>query len=806
MNNNEFGRRWCVLIVLSALVTLAVVKPVQATPPGVTGHVIGLDAKGVPMGSVSGAKIEFKDRAGKVAASVISDKRGNYQATLQPGTYTYKVQAAGFKDENAARAITLNLSDGNAVYNFSLSRGKTDPKSLAPKLAAEAVGTLKGKVQGKTAEGKLIDIPEATISLRRPRDKKPTTVITRSNDPKFPKEQGHYQVILDAGAYQISVAAAGFETLVIADPQAITEGKTETRDFVLTLSKYPEPTGQGIKGSIKFADAKSLPAKVKVSIRSLSEGSTPSTPFDSDVKGAYQRDLRSGRYQVVAEAEGFRTAISEPKDVFAGKYTIVDLRLVPAVNKGLLFVATVYERPEGGGKTPLPGATVLLRKVGDSLTGAPKGMTGADGKVSLKAGSTGKHQVLATMKGYKSVGIPFDIASGDNHAEFELVRDGTAITYRLRIVEGNDKLKLARPVTEAKIALSQQGRAIQSGSSDSKGGHIFYLAPGTYQIDVTHVGYTPERREVTLAAGDLPRDVVVVLTKASDAKTAKLHLRVVERVKSGDKTSDRPIVGAEIVVNEIGKRNSFPLPKSGIGGGSSAALPAGSYEVSVTKTGFKPSTMMVDIAAKDVSREIIVVASEIPPNKLATLHLHVVERTKSGEKAVSSANIAITQKNKRIEGKHLTDKEGRLDVPLPAGSYSVAVTKAGYSSKTVELATQDGIQPIVLVASEMPPTKLATLNLRVVERPKSGEKTIAGAEIAISYEGRRIMPDSKSGPDGKWAAPLHAGNYTVVVTKAGFSSNTVRVEIAAQDVNYPDIVLVAIVPQDKKPIDKKKPK
>src|SRR5262245_6528235 len=134
-----------------ALFALVLTNPIQAAGPGVSGQVLGLNEKGLPVGNVAGARIEFKNRAGKVAASVLSDKKGSYKVDLPPGNYTYKIQAAGFKDEDAGRGISLTLSEGYAVHNFSLIRGKTDPKQKGPKLAVEAVGTLKGRVQGKTA-------------------------------------------------------------------------------------------------------------------------------------------------------------------------------------------------------------------------------------------------------------------------------------------------------------------------------------------------------------------------------------------------------------------------------------------------------------------------------------------------------------------------------------------------------------------------------------------------------------------------------------------------------------------------------
>jgi Carboxypeptidase regulatory-like domain len=795
MNRMQKYNRWHVVAALAALVTAGIVPSVHAVGPGVNGRVLGLDAKGVPAGSVAGAKLEFKNRAGKVVATGTSDAKGRYKVNLAPGTYTYKIQAAGFKAENAARGLTLTLSEGYALHNFSLIRGKTDPKAKSPRTDAQAVGALKGKVQGKTAAGTMIDVPEAAISFRKAGDKKVAKVVAQGKDPKDKvvaqgkKEPGHYEATLDAGSYQVSVAAIGYKTLVVPDPQAITGGKTAMRDFVLELTKHPEPSGQGIKGAIKFADSKGPPPKARISIRSLSEAAAPATPSDPDAKGAYQHDLRSGRYQVVVEAEGFRTAASEPKEVFAGKYTVVDLRLLPAVksaSKEHFLVATVYERlPGASGRKLLPGATVLLRKVGDPLTGAPQGTSGADGKVSVKASTSGKHQLFARMNGYKPLAMQLDIGAGDNHADVELVKEVSLAALHLHVVDGKDKP--ARPVADAKIAISQKGKAIRSGASDAKGGFSSSLPPGTYQIDVTHAGYTPARMDVTLAAADVRRDIVLVRSIAK----ATLSLHIVERLKTGDKA----IPGAEIVISQKDKR--ILAEKSGQDGKLAAPLAAGIYTVVVTKAGFKPATVQVIVAAQDVKQDIVLIGS-VSTDKKVTLNLRVVERLKTLDKTldkvIPSAENVISQKDKRI----LADKsgqDGKLAALLPAGSYTVIVSKTGFKPATVQVnvAAQDVKQDVVL--ESIPPTKKVTLNLRVVERVKTLDKTldkaIPGAEIVISQKDKRILAD-KSGQDGKLAALLPAGSYTVIVSKAGFKPATVQVNLTTKELNQ-DIVLIGSV-------------
>src|SRR5262249_32411180 len=156
------SHRWSVLATLGIL--LAAAPMVQAVGPGVHGRVLALDDKGKIDGIVAGAAIEFSNQAGKAVASTTSNDQGYYKIDLPPGTYRYQVKAAGYRDENVGRGITLKLNDGYAVYNFSLVKGRNDPKQKPPIIIPVDVGTLRGLVLERTPDG-LVGIPGAKIGL-----------------------------------------------------------------------------------------------------------------------------------------------------------------------------------------------------------------------------------------------------------------------------------------------------------------------------------------------------------------------------------------------------------------------------------------------------------------------------------------------------------------------------------------------------------------------------------------------------------------------------------------------------------------
>ena len=223
--------------------------------------------------------------------------------------------------------------------------------------------------------------------------------VTSQRQARPGKPLGSYSVELQTGSFRASVAASGFATLVDPQPIAIAAGQTTQRDFVLTREAVEPPSDQGIRGTVRLGGPRPTagPApKIQVQIIPFGPGAPAGPPLVADAQGRYSRSLAEGRYRVLAQAEGYRPARSGPRDVFRGRYTIVNLTLVPlappeeakppvvvtppvkirppvevkppVVPPPLVFSGVVLEAVPGGVKTrPLPGALVLLRKEGESL-------------------------------------------------------------------------------------------------------------------------------------------------------------------------------------------------------------------------------------------------------------------------------------------------------------------------------------------------------------------------------------------------------------------------------------------------------
>ena len=158
--NSTFFALAAIPLVFSLLAGIA-----AADGPGVHGRVFALDESGQTTGTVPGAKIEFRSLSGAARTPATAGANGYYRIDLPPGRYTYKVTAAGFQDEDQGRGIALELTDGYAVYNFSLIKGENPEQRRPPELPTVPMGYLEGRVLEKTAAGELIGVPGARMSV-----------------------------------------------------------------------------------------------------------------------------------------------------------------------------------------------------------------------------------------------------------------------------------------------------------------------------------------------------------------------------------------------------------------------------------------------------------------------------------------------------------------------------------------------------------------------------------------------------------------------------------------------------------------
>ncbi len=814
----------CLLALVAQLAT--------AAGPGVHGRVLELSAEGKIAGTVSGAAIQFQDPSGATAGQTTSGKGGYYRVDLPPGNYYYKITAAGYKDEDHGRGIALQRSEGYAVYNLSLTKGTNDPDRKPPVIDPVQLGKLSGRVLGAGPEESQIGVPWATIVLRRTDgNRELVQVVSGEKDPKAGREAGQYAIALPAGAWQASVSAEGFQTLVDPQPIAIDPAKPATRDFLLARPTPRPVKGQGIKGLITIDDPKLSPetkaavlSSVEVSILPYWKTAEKETPLSSDAGGNYSRDLLPGRYRVTAVAKGYKPAGRRPVAVFAGKYSVVNLALVPDVEpqpqplESLVFEGTVYQQAdEMGGRRPLPGASVLIRTGDQALSEAPRGTTDSQGKVKLEVARSGEYTLLAQKPGYVPGGARVTIAPGaPNSQTITLSRESPAPkpdvpTEESVTVTGYVVYRDAASSTGywgvkgTELSWVRPGSRNLPAVAGASGEFKLELAEGMYGVSVVPpAGFVGVNEEVVVRRGMEPKYFILERRKEPPPEPQPERLVHVEgHVMTPSPTSRgyTPVAGARVSWTT---RSGHPLAAA-ISDGSgrfSVDLEKGTYEAVVEPPRGYENTSKPVVVQPGMGRVSLVVQREgrhppgpgpqpPAPDELTTL---IVQVLMAGVPVFApplpGAQIDILKDN-RIVASSRADLMGNASFKLQPGSYELQARFEGYGSSRQTVTLQGGVsqQTLYLKQSEPAPNAQVAFTVRVVAADsriqipggRPVRRPLSTVVVSI-MQNRRIVLTGQTDRTGTFTGRLAPGNYQVKAVYEGFNPNQASLNLARNPV------------------------
>ncbi len=755
---------------LTALVFLGLAQALSAAEPGVHGRVNGFTEDGKYEGVVAGALIEIKSQGGATVAKTNSGKTGYYRLTLPPGNYYFKVTADGYKEEDEGRGFALQLSEGLAVYNFTLTKGPTDSDSEPPKIPEAPIGQLEGHVYERVTEGVLVGIPQATVALRLGNSPDVMRVISGKGEAAKPEGAGAYRVNLAQGSWKASVVAAGFERLILAEPIDIVAGATTKRDFILQREERPVPSSQGIVGVVHVSGSERTgvaPNDVNLSV--IPSENRERVNLGPAANGAFQKDLDVGRYQVIAEAPGYRTANSGPVFVFRGRYTNAELTLYPDTElpstthpetqpepEQLVFNGEVGELLNGTTFRPIAGASARLLKRGQALSNTRPVRTNENGIVRIPVAGQGNFVFLAQQSGYRS-GTALVTISEDGPNKARLILEPL----------GSTDPSPTNPVPES------------PGSTPP--------SPGTPEglVDVT--GW--------------------VVYESNQSRTGYFG---VGRTRMGwTRLSPRPAV-TQTGVNETA-------------GSYSVKVPAGTYLVSLQPPAeFEPIRKQI-IVAEGMKPEFFVLrrkespqptptptqptpSTPNPSTELVTVNGYVVYRSKTsatGLGGIPGARLEWRRIDRLSGSRNVTSlTSGRYDTQLAAGSYNVRViAPRGYQSTTEKVIVAKGMPAkyfILAPTSTVTPTepndppitfpfpfptdppagapRTYAVTIRIVESappaasttaPRNVSRPVSGAAVTVR-QGLRTVRTGRTGKDGVFSLRLPAGTYSVDVRRSGY--------------------------------------
>ena len=765
-------------------------QPAKETKAGIFGRVYSQDGKTSQL--VPGATIEVLDQAGKTVGTATSDQRGNYAITLKAGTYSYRISAPGYQDENSGRGFELRITEGDAVYNFNLKKGTTDPNAKKPDLPKVAVGSLIGQVYERTAAGKLLGVSGAKVVLLKVGSTKVFELKTRA--PIAGQNSGFELGSMEAGEWQVTIAPlTGFNPV---DPVRVTVGADDQRDQDFILTRPPEPkdpidppspniplnpagfvdgggTGvggmAGLRGVITLADATpGYAPPIRVFVYRPESKPSPN-PIKLTAQGTYQVVRPPGRYFVYAEADGYQSKRSDISDVLAGRLTVVNLRLERQPAELLVKVYC------GESKKSLGYALVLKRQPGEPLNKADKQYTDTAGQCLFKPVAPGEYQILAGMDGFKPEGKTIQIRAGEsNKLELYLTPDTTPTTLIVYVYGENSKL------SGATVKVTPTGHAVLEGVTESNGvSQIKLDKPVQCTLIVSKPGYILQQRQVALVAGDNTQTFNLLQEPSLEPKLTLL----VTSAKS-----QLPLAGVDVRFQPaLAKAPSLKTDALGAWNGT---LPApGRYIIELTMKGFQPWKEEVVVSAGSTTKRVPLVPLVDPSLKTGRLIVYVIQ---AGDQAViPGAHVVVKPANTGSTSKFdgYTDSKGYVtSSPLAPAPYALSVEKDGFETKTINIHLPSGDHPGTIAltkktSSPIPippvPSKVARLSLVILNT--DSKAPIAGVEIKVKHNGK-VVSSGSSNEKGAYTCDLPGpGLCTVSLTKPDFEPNQTSVDVTLKE-------------------------
>jgi len=746
-----------------------------ADGPGVQGRVFEVKEDGSVAGLVSGAKIEFLN-----GTTTTTDATGFYKVELNPGSYVYKVTAPGFKDEDSGRGMQLQLSNGYAVYNFALTRGKNDPNNTPPLRPEAQSGGLAGRVFEKIKGNP--GIGGAIVLLRQDGTRNLTRVISATD-----KNPGNYEISLPVGTWRASVSASGFDQLVDAAPIEIVSGKTTNRDFELARPVSDPKTEQGIRGGVRITSGTRPPVKLtEVSLRVIPlNDATGSVPDLKSPKGDGQFEVRlpAGTYRVEAEAKGYETAVSGPIQVFPDRFSQVKLVL-----RGDLGPKVEFYVFDAKTKLPLAGTALQLQPKDDATV--VEGKSNRLGQLTLRLPGEGDWNMQAIREGYANWSQTSEIKGEPDSRIMVAMTAGTsspppppsvtkATELRVTVLDGQSK----KPVSGASVTVRQGSQRLSDApksDTDSKGLANFKLpGKGDYTALVQASGFKAGGSRVEIKTGE-SKPLEVLLEPESLTEMPPIPRESKQSLNVQVIGAGRPLSGA--VVSIIDQNRVVDKGISDAKGSYRVPLPMGTFTLRAEAPGFEAGGFAVRMKeGKDTSVSVTLTpnVTNMPPvEQNLTLNVQINQQGGGG---VPGATVNLV-KGKLIVGRGVTDQLGRYQRTMPEpGIYTIRAEALGFNSGTavarlgtassmveINLVAMPNTMPPVIQVPEQPITGIPggglTLGIQVIQ--DSGAP-IPGAVVSVA-QNRKVIARGVTDQRGVWTTPANPGIYSLRAEASGY--------------------------------------
>lgn len=657
---------------------------------------------------IESATVRFISQSTGEIELLDTNVNGEFSAFLKQGTYTIDASKSGFVSSKSS-SITIGFNEQREI---------ADPFVIVNDQAT---------VSGYVFNDEGVAIQRATV------------VITDGEQAYEVKTNGSgvFQFIVSSGSWNISAEKIGFVKSSDKSVSLSTGDLLQNQDFILA-GNANQVTGfvreqiineDGTLGSAPFSN---------ILVTAIPNVGSPISTLSSK-NGQYTLSLRSGSYTIEASKVNFTS--SQDLELVIGiaigeTISGVDFELTPNPSS----ISGNVTLPDGNG---VSGAVVTVRNVGNTTTSnsgfytlsTPKGSHIVS--VSKPGLVSPSSKNIAVSTGQKLTGVNFEMTPNAGSITGKISNNGESLS--------NTTLYAVNTGTGKRVELI----------NELDGSYIFNLQSGNWYIKAQKSGFLVDSTKVlTVGAGQQLANQNLSLAK---------NLTTVSGIVT-DGTN--PIRNATIrIINITGEVfNQSTVTK--VNGNYAFSLPSGKeYRITASKDGFKSSSSVI----KDLNPSTTV-SSDFslqgnPSSISGTVNV-------SGKSVLSDAKlVAINSDGVRVDST-ITKVDGAYILGLNPGTYSLELTKPGYTSgtKVSTLAIGQNLSGIdftlnenfVFVSGNIKDIEASQLEQVFVNFTKSGGD---GASTTTDQNGDFNL------------SGLIGGTYLIQFTKSGFNEQSFSREL-----------------------------
>ena len=218
-----------------------------------------------------------------------------------------------------------------------------------------------------------------------------------------------------------------------------------------------------------------------------------------------------------------------------------------------------------------------------------------------------------------------------------------------------------------------------------------------------------------------------------------------------------PIVGATITINS----QTITTDETGK---AAVEIGAGTYNYTVSKTGYLTQNGTKSVSAQDFS-----IAVQMVPSATLTYTFKTTD-----EKALADVKFTLTDKtSKVVYNAALSNTSGQTNLQLPISTYSYIISKTGFITQSGDLIVAADKAETITLASDTQ----STFGIGITVRDQLGVKLSDSSGLSAKLKDSAQAEKSLSPVSGVVSDFVANGSYTVEVTATGYTAQILSAEI-----------------------------